>query len=110
MKSLKEHIFFKIIGFSLGLLLLLPTAIKFTHAFNHYKHEVCNGQKTEHLHRLDLDCKFYDFKLTHNFILTTFNFNVFVPRPVHIEPTSQYVFLSAYQQLHFSLRGPPTRV
>ena len=110
MQFLKEHIIFKILAFSLALLLLLPTAIKITHAFNHYKHEVCYGNKTEHLHRLDFDCKFYDFKLTHNSILSTFNFNIFVPRLIHIESTSQYVFLSTYQQLHFSLRGPPSRV
>jgi len=110
MKFLREHIIFKILAYTLAFTLILPSAVKFTHVFNHYQHVTCFGKTTTHLHKLDLDCKFYDFKLTQNYILNDFNFNVFVPKPSHLESKSQYVFLSTYQQLHFSLRGPPTQV
>lgn len=107
---LREHIIFKILALILVFTLILPSAVKFTHAFNHYKHVTCLGKTTTHLHKLDLDCKFYDFKLTHNYILSTFSFIVFVPKPLYVKLASQYVFLSTYQQLHFSLRGPPSQV
>ena len=77
MHFLKEHKFFKILSFVLAWSILIPTAVKFTHAFNHYKHEVCLGEKTSHLHKLDLDCKFYDFKLTKNYLLGHFSFDVY---------------------------------
>jgi hypothetical protein len=110
MQFKREHIIYKILAFTLAWAILIPTAVKFTHAFNHYKHEVCLGEKTTHLHKLDLNCKFYDFKLTQNFLVSHFQFNAFIPKKLHLKIASQYIFLSSYQQLHFSLRGPPTLV
>lgn len=110
MHILKEHIIFKILSFTLALVLLLPSAIKLSHAFNHYRHEVCLGEKTTHLHKTDLNCKFYDFKLTKNYILSEFNFNTSEAKTPSFKIVSQYFFLSTYQNLHFSLRGPPSIV
>jgi len=107
MHFLKEHIVFRFFALALALTLLLPTAVKFTHAFNHSKHEICLGKSATHLHKLDLDCKFYDFKLTTNYIFSQFYFNLFIPNTDNSESSSEYVFLSTYQQLHFSRRGPP---
>jgi len=107
MNALKSHIISKITVRIIAILLLLPSAVKFTHAFNHYKHEVCLGEKSTHLHKVDLNCKFYDFKLTNNYVLSDSNFNVFIPKTVCLKSTAEYVFLNTYQQLHFSLRGPP---
>lgn len=110
MHFLKEHTFFKILSFTLALVILLPSALKVSHAFNHYKHEVCFGEKTTHLHKIDLDCKFYDFKITKNCILNEFNFSASEPTTTPLKIVSQYIFLSSYQNLHFSLRGPPSIV
>jgi len=107
---LKEHKFFKILSFVLAWSILIPTAVKFTHAFNHYKHEVCLGEKTSHLHKLDLDCKFYDFKLTKNYLLGHFSFDVYEAKKTPLKKVSPYIFLSNYQKLHFSRRGPPVLV
>ena len=110
MHFLKEHIIFKILTFTLAWAILIPTAVKFTHAFNHYKHEVCLGEKTAHIHKLDLDCKFYEFKLTKNYLLGHFSFIVFESKKSPLKRVSPYIFLSSYQNLHFSLRGPPSLV
>ena len=110
MHFLKEHIIFKILSFTLAWAILIPTAVQFTYAFNHYKHEGCLGEKTTHLHKLDLNCKFYDFKLTKNYLLGHFSFDVFETRKLPLKRVSQYIFLSSYQNLHFSLRGPPSLV
>jgi len=107
MNALKSHIISKIAVRVIAILLLLPSAVKFTHAFNHYKHEVCLGEKSTHLHKIDVNCKFYDFKLTNNYVLSDSNLNVFIPKTVYLKSTTEYVFLNTYQQLHFSLRGPP---
>ena len=110
MHFLKEHIIFKTLSFTLAWAILIPTAVKFTHAFNHYKHEVCLGEKTSHLHKLDLDCKFYDFKLTKNYLLGHFSFDVYEAKKTPLKKVSPYIFLSNYQKLHFSRRGPPLLV
>ena len=110
MQFLREHIIFRFFAIALAFTLVLPSAVKFAHAFNHSKHLVCIGTSTTHLHKLDLDCKFYDFKLTHNYVLSDSEFNLFVPKSVCLESTTEYVFLNTYQQLHFSLRGPPKHV
>lgn len=110
MNSLRSHIVSKIAVLVLAILLLLPTAIKFTHAFNHYKHDVCLGEKSTHLHKSDLDCTFYKFKFSGNFLINFNNYNVFSPEEKQLKIDSQYYFLSSYQKLHFSLRGPPVQV
>jgi hypothetical protein len=48
MNALKSHIISKIAVRVIAVLLLLPSAVKFTHAFNHYKHQVCLGEKSTH--------------------------------------------------------------
>tara|TARA_R110001583_G_scaffold191529_2_gene356744 strand:- start:2757 stop:3092 length:336 start_codon:yes stop_codon:yes gene_type:complete len=107
MHFLRAHIICKIFAITLALTLLLPSAVKFTHVFNHYKHEVCLGKTTTHLHKLDLDCKFYQFKFSGNFILNFYDFNVLSPDEKQLEIVSRYSFVNSYQQQHFTLRGPP---
>lgn len=106
----REHTLYKIVALTLALTLLLPTAVKFNHAFTHYRHFVCHDEQTTHLHKLDLDCKFYDFKLTQNYYVPLFNFEVFTPTHSYQKVTSPYVFLSNFKKLHFSLRGPPALI
>ena len=103
----KHRVFFNIIVYTLVFALLLPSAVKFTHIFNHSKHEICLGKTTTHLHKLDLDCKFYQFKFSGNFILNFYDFNVLSPDEKQLEIVSRYSFVNSYQQQHFTLRGPP---
>ena len=93
----------------LVLTVLLPSAIKLTHAFNHHEHEVCdtdNAHQT-HFHEADLDCDFYKFKLTSQYYYQS--------KPIEFTSIdsnfkisdSQYEFISDYQKLQTALRGPP---
>ena len=107
MNHIKQHIIFKIITLLLVVSLLIPTVVKFTHIFSHHEHEVCLGEKTTHLHELDLDCSFYKFKLNNNVTFSFFNVDLISPQEEQFEILSLYSFLSKYQRLHFSLRGPP---
>lgn len=107
MKTIKEHIIFKIVTLTLVATLLVPTALKFAHIFTHHKHDICLGEKSTHLHELNIDCDFYKFKLSNNFTLAFFNFNLFTPKEKPLKIVSQYQFLSDYQRLQTALRGPP---
>lgn len=107
MRKLKEHILFKTLAFFIAMVLLVPTAIKFSHIFAHHKHDICLGAKTTHLHEINIDCDFYKFKLTHAYNFTFFNFELFSVKENHLAIVSQYQFLSEFQQLQTTLRGPP---
>lgn len=110
MSQIKEHIVFKIITFSLALMLLVPSAIKFAHIFTHHNHKVCIGGQSTHIHKVDLDCDFHKFQLNQNFTLNNSYIELFSPQEKSLEIVSQYTFLSKYQRLHFSLRGPPSLI
>lgn len=107
MNNNKQHITFRIATLLIVLCLVLPSVVKFTHIFAHHEHEVCLGENQSHFHELDMDCEFYKFNLNHQTTLTNFEF---VPLEVTHDQeviTSGYLFLSSFQRLHFSLRGPP---
>ncbi|WP_157208044.1 hypothetical protein [Mariniflexile maritimum] len=107
MKKLKEHIFYKILALVLAMVLLVPTAVKFSHIFAHHKHDICKGEKTTHLHEINPDCDFYKFKLAQVYTFTLFNFELFSVKENHTATVSKYQFLSEFQQLQTLLRGPP---
>lgn len=87
--------------------LMVPSAVKFSHIFSHHQHEICDGEPQTHLHNADLDCSSYNFKLTAPFTIPTFEFEFISAVDNHQNHADVYSFLSDFQQLHFSLRGPP---
>ncbi|OEK08899.1 hypothetical protein A8C32_01090 [Flavivirga aquatica] len=112
MNHIKEHITFKILTLLLAVVLLVPTVVKFTHILTHHdhEHEICSGEKTTHLHEIDLECEFYKFKLNnHYFFSIQFNDLVYVVSYYKL-PFLTYKFLNNHQLLSFSLRGPPALV
>ena len=107
MVKLKKHIVFKVFTLLLALTLLTPTLVKFAHVFETHHREVCHGEHQTHLHTANSDCEFYKFQLNQYFTIPiSFEELPFVEEN-HELILSQYHFLSAYQQLHFSLRAPP---
>ena len=98
---------YKVLAIMLVLVVLFPSVVKLTHAFNHHNHEVCNEKFDTHFHQSDLECDFYKFKLT-----TQYFFNSKAIQFVSIEcnfkiTDSQYAFVSDFQKLQTTLRGPP---
>ncbi|MFD1162998.1 hypothetical protein [Hwangdonia seohaensis] len=110
MQSIKEHIAFKVITLCIAALFLVPSAVKFAHIFTHHTHEVCEGYNTTHIHKVDVDCDFYKFKLNKNFTYSFFYVDLFLEQIDTQQIASQYYFLSKYQRLQTSLRGPPTLI
>lgn len=107
MHNFSERISFKILTFILVVALLMPTGLKFSHIFSHLHHEVCNGETQAHLHTADLDCSFYQFNLSTPFTIPIFEYQFVFTVENHQNYAEAYSFLPEYQQLHFSLRGPP---
>ncbi len=110
MQYIKEHIIFKFGTLFIVALLLVPSAVKFAHIFTHHTHEVCKGYETTHIHKVDFDCDFYKFKLNKNFTYSLFNVDLFLEKGETQQIQSQYHFLSEYQRLQTSLRGPPVLI
>lgn len=90
--------------------LLLPASIKVVHIFEHHEHKVCSGDTSTHFHQVDLDCEFQKFQLNHNFTFSQQLIKLFSPQETPLKKVSQYFFISKYQRLPFSLRGPPALV
>lgn len=90
--------------------MFMPSAFKLEHAFSHtnHKHEVCLGEKQSHFHTLDLECEFHKFQLNTAFSIPINNYQFIEKQENYKLIHSQYIFISEFQQLHFSLRGPPT--
>jgi type III secretory pathway component EscR len=107
MQRIKQHIIFRAVALVLSLAILVPLAVKFTHIFNHHKHQVCYGESTTHLHALDLECHFYKCKLNNQFFVSVNNISIPSIEDNYQIINSQYTFSSRFQSFHFSLRGPP---
>lgn len=92
-------------------LLTLPSAVKLFHAFEHQSHDVvqCLDNKPDaHLHEYHFDCDFYKFQLSNLFTISSPTFDFITTTNRKKIANTQYNFLSDYQRLHFSLRGPPS--
>ncbi len=107
MNTFKEHIIYKFSIVILAIALLTPSFVKFSHVFEDHIHEVCKNPQKTHFHEVDLDCEFYKFKLNKKLIFASNEFQFLNIVENHQPIVLQYRFLSDYQPLHFSLRGPP---
>ena len=110
MKQTKTHIGYKSFIIVLVIALLVPSFVKFSHIFEDHKHEVCKTPQKSHYHEFDVDCEFYKFKLNPQVTTTFDNFVVLKLEENFKSIASQYHFISDYQHLSFSLRGPPSLV
>ncbi|WP_323789006.1 hypothetical protein [Psychroserpens sp.] len=107
MNNYKQHIAFRIATVFIVLCLVLPTVVKMSHAFSNHEHDVCLVENQSHFHEIDSDCEFYKFNVNHQTTLTYFSFSPFEADESQNLIASKYLFLSTFQKLHFSLRGPP---
>jgi len=90
--------------------LLTPSFVKLSHAFLNHEHNVCLDYQKTHFHEFDLDCEFYKFKLSKQFSHELVDYAL-VLAPANFQiATSQYHFVSEYQYLQTSLRGPPALI
>ncbi|WMI65513.1 hypothetical protein RBH94_15785 [Aestuariibaculum sp. YM273] len=109
-QSVRINIIFRTIALLLVISLLKPAVFEFAHLFAHHEHDICKGEKTTHLHKLDTDCDFYKYKVHHQYTFNLFEYRIFTTKKQTPEVVSQYQFLSDYQRLQTALRGPPALI
>lgn len=108
MSRYKESIIFRSLIITLVITLLVPSFVKLAHAFEDHKHEICITPQKEHFHEFDIDCEFYKFKTSPQIAISFDYFENLDIKTTTAKIISQYQFISDYQRLSFSLRGPPT--
>jgi len=92
----------------LAFIMLAPYILNFNHVFAHNPNFACDDHSTTHLHQTTLDCELCDFHPSPVIAFHFFNYEfheVFLP---NVKNLNYYEFLSDYQKLSFSLRGPPS--
>lgn len=110
MQRIKNHTISKAIVLLLSAILLAPVFVKLNHLFEDHEHEVCITPFTNHFHEYEIDCDFYDFNLNTNFFQSLASIEIPEVDEIYKPILSQYHFISDYQQLQISLRGPPLSV
>lgn len=110
MKLIKEHIVFKLLTVLLVITLLVPAGVKLAHIFEHHNHKICLGDDSTHIHKVDLDCEFQKFSITHHFQLSEEFIEFFQTESPTLTYNVTYKFLNNHRPLSFSLRGPPVLV
>ncbi|MDL5511805.1 hypothetical protein QSE00_08280 [Arenibacter sp. M-2] len=108
MKIHLRNITFSIIAVLLVGLITLPSILKLKHAIFEHHTFVCKEKGKLHIHEVELDCDYHKFNLTHLYTLTQQEFATFTIVPKTEKIINFYNFLSKYQKLHFSRRGPPS--
>lgn len=88
-------------------MLFVPTAVKTLHIFAHQHHKVCIAGSKVHIHQVDLDCDFHKFQLNTNTSFLNYTLSLFVKKEASLKIISQYGFISEFQRLQTTLRGPP---
>ncbi|MBI6115250.1 hypothetical protein [Salegentibacter maritimus] len=101
--KLFKHIFVCLIA----AMLLMPSALSFSHIFSGHGHELCDNYADEHFHATSIDCELHSFNNNPALIASFINFETFDEKHVKKQFFDFYQFLSDYQRLPFELRGPP---
>ncbi|MCF4101736.1 hypothetical protein L1I30_08670 [Gillisia sp. M10.2A] len=89
--------------------LLFPAAVSI-HIFAHEKHSVCTDYSSTHLHKSSIDCELCKFHPVPIIAIDLFNYNIVRDIIIKESSSNHYEFLSDFQKLPFSLRGPPSSI
>lgn len=108
MRQIQKHIVFKFSIVILAFVLLVPSAVKFSHIFKEHTHKTCTDTDTVHIHNTNLECEFYAFKLGTQVLPSIHNINFVVVTNNYQPIVSQYIFRDTVTNHYFFLRGPPT--
>ncbi|MFY0604134.1 MAG: hypothetical protein JXQ93_09300 [Flavobacteriaceae bacterium] len=90
----------------LSAVVFLPAAVQLLHIFNDHEHTVCVSKNDAHFHQKDLDCVLCHLQGETYWVSNEIDF-VALKNELLVFNNKPYNFLSNYQQLSFSLRGPP---
>ena len=85
---------------------MLPASIQLVHVFEQHEHTICTSKVENHIHENDFECELCHLQAKTFAILTTEIFSL-SENKINFKKATNYQFLFKYQQLSYSLRGPP---
>jgi hypothetical protein len=103
-----KYLFLFVFSFALISAIIIPDILKLSHTFFDHDHLVCNEHTKTHFHQVDTECKVVNYKHNHQIEFKPLEFSLVVIQKQIKQKFNYYSFLSEYQSLHFSLRGPPS--
>jgi len=105
--AVKKDLYLSLASFLLIACMALPSIMKLSHAIHEHQSQSCSEDITLHFHEAEFDCEFQKFKLSQQFYPAIQKFEFYSPISLYDLNSNYYSFLSTYQKLHISLRGPP---
>lgn len=90
----------------LSIVVLLPVIGQLVHVFENHEHHVSNSKDMQQYHAEDADCSLCHLQVEPLILLDSEEYTVF-DDPDSVLYSISYNSFSNYQQLSFSLRGPP---
>ena len=95
--------------------MLFPNIFSIIHNIEHkheykYEHDLCDNPNETHLHKIENDCDFCKSNINHNYNIIKTNLGLVRAIISKTLIHTSYSFQYNYQQLSFSLRGPPVLV
>lgn len=88
-------------------LIFFPSAVDLAHVFSGHKHDICTHYAESHFHQKTVDCELFKFQ-QQVFSFPPLYSEAFVEAQIlTLPPQDDYLYLSTYRKLHFSLRAPP---
>ncbi|TBW29072.1 hypothetical protein [Gramella sp. KN1008] len=90
-----------------AVLILLPSAVSFSHIFQEHSHKICDNYSEFHYHKESLDCDLHKFHKNPalNIDLPKYSFHHESLKERNV--FEYYRFLNDYDPLGFDQRGPP---
>jgi hypothetical protein len=107
MSWFKEKLIFPLCSLLLVVSIFAPYAIKISHGIYEHKEFNCISHGELHIHEVEFDCDFQKFKLTTQFYPVFIDDLSVFSIALQGQDDERYIFLTKFQQFHFSLRGPP---
>ncbi|NKI25049.1 hypothetical protein HCG49_00570 [Arenibacter sp. 6A1] len=105
--KLKKYIF-SILAILLLAAISVPTILKIQHALYEHQNFVCKEKGSLHVHEIEFECDFDTLTITHYYFWPFQEFTSYSAVEKTTKIINFYQFLSKYQKLHFSRRGPPS--
>lgn len=106
-KDFLKQVCHSFLALFLAVAILAPTIVKLSHALYEHQEQVCEVIGSVHVHEVEIDCDFQKFQLSPQ-LYSVFAETIKVyPNFIKENDFNYYSFLSKYQKLHFTLRGPP---
>ncbi|MGI0108010.1 hypothetical protein [Salinimicrobium sp. WS361] len=88
-------------------LILFPSAVDLAHIFAGHQHYTCNHYAESHIHQDTVDCDIFHFQQNPFSFPPAVAWSLYEPQVKNLHLKKEYLYLSTFQKLHFSLRAPP---